>query len=127
MHAIKTLKNKEDQQYVYQYSSKIIDVVKENFQMSKLILEKKNFQEIRCLTSVAKSVSEKYNKKVIVMTLYASSTNLPIYKKKTIELIIQKLINKESDCAVSLKRIKHEHPYEQKKFIKKLLRSLIKI
>ena len=39
----------------------------------------------------------------------------PFIKKESIEKIIDALKSNKSDCAVSLKRIEHEHPYRAKK------------
>ena len=103
-------------------SSKIIKVVKEKFPNVQIDYRKKLSGDKVPLTSVAKSVSEKYNKKgdIHEIVLQVAPT-CPFIKKNTIELIIQKLIKKESDCAVTLKRIEHEHPYRAKNFIRKII------
>ena len=110
-------------------SSKIIKVVKTKFPNVQIDYREKKLSGDKVpLTSVAKSVSEKYNKKgdIHEIVLQVAPT-CPFIKKNTIELIIQKLIKKESDCAVTLKRIEHEHPYRAKKLYKKnYFRSLIK-
>ena len=43
----------------------------------------------------------------------------PFITKNTIKKIIRILKSKKSDCAVTLKRIEHEHPYRAKKLNKK--------
>ncbi len=131
LHAIKTLSKikKINTICLSSDSSKIIDVVKRKFPNVQIDFREKKLSGDKVpLTSVAKSVSEKYNKKGdshdIILQV---APTCPFIKKKTIELIIQKLINKESDCAVSLKRIEHEHPYRAKEIYKKsYFRSLIK-
>ena len=110
-------------------SLKIINVVQKKFPNIQIDLRKKKLSGDKVpLTSVAKSVCEKYNKngKYHDIILQVAPT-CPFIKKNTVELIIQKLINKESNCAVTLKRIEHEHPYRAKEIYKKnYFRSLIK-
>ena len=78
------------------------------------------------LTSVAE-VCEKYNKNGKYHDIILQVAPTCPFIKNTVELIIQKLINKESNCAVTLKRIEHEHPYRAKEIYKKsYFRSLIK-
>tara|TARA_Y100000591_G_C21809649_1_gene687121 strand:- start:855 stop:1586 length:732 start_codon:yes stop_codon:yes gene_type:complete len=131
LHVIKTLSliKNIDTICLSSDSLKITNVVQKKFPNIQIDLREKKLSGDKVpLTSVAKSVCEKYNKngKYHDIILQVAPT-CPFIKKKTVELIIQKLINKESNCAVTLKRIEHEHPYRAKEIYKKnYFRSLIK-
>ena len=131
LHVVNTLSliNKIDTICLSSDSSKIINVVKTKFPNVQIDYREKKLSGDKVpLTSVAKSVSEKYNKNGEIHDIILQvAPTCPFIKKKTIELIIQKIINKESNCVVSLKRIEHEHPYRAKEIYKKnYFRSLIK-
>jgi CMP-N,N'-diacetyllegionaminic acid synthase len=74
---------------------------------------------------VAKAINNKDYKPDIVLQV---APTCPYIKKKTIEDIVKKLKNEQSDCVVTLKRIEHEHPYRAKELNKKtkVFKSFIK-
>jgi CMP-N,N'-diacetyllegionaminic acid synthase len=102
-------------------SNKIKNIVKKYFPSLEVMYRPKNLaQDKTPLTSVVKYVSEYLARRgeYYNFVLQVAPT-CPFIKKKTVEEIINVLKSKKSDCAVTLKRIEHEHPYRAKILNKK--------
>lgn len=100
---------------------KIKTVVKKLF--PKIIVHNRNktlSTDKATLTEVVKEVSKEFNLKGYKSDYVLQiAPTCPFIKKKTIENIINKLLKKNVECVVTLKKIEHEHPYRAKVLEKK--------
>jgi CMP-N,N'-diacetyllegionaminic acid synthase len=102
-------------------SNKIKNVVKKYFPKLEVMDRPKHLaQDKTPLTSVVKYVSECLARRGehYYFVLQVAPT-CPFIKKNTVEKVINFLKLGKSDCAVTLKRIEHEHPYRAKILDKK--------
>ena len=118
-HVINTLKKvkKIDRIIVSTEDNKIKKIVKSFFPNIEIKnRSKKLASDSATLTEVVKHVSKSIKKKDYFPDFILQiAPTCPFVKKETVEEIINVLENKISDCAVTLKRIEHEHPYRAKK------------
>ncbi len=96
---------------------KIKKEVKKFFPKIEILDRPKNLADDKAtLTEVVKYVSktvcrENYQPDFVLQV----APTCPFIKTATVKKIIKTLISKKSNCAVTLKRIEHEHPYRAKK------------
>ena len=98
-------------------SKKIIQITKRKFpQIETIIRPGKLALDKTPLTSVVKYVAmEEFKKGYKSDFVLQVAPTCPFIKVKTLKKIIQLLIQKKTNCVVTLKRIEHEHPYRAKK------------
>ena len=116
---IKTLSKikKIDRIIVSTEDKKIKKIVKYYFPKIEIIKRPQRLaSDTATLTEVVKYVSNSIkNQSFFPDFVLQVAPTCPFIKKETIEKIISILEKKKSNCAVTLKRIEHEHPYRAKK------------